>query len=137
MKCAKFSAGSAHTGTPAQLETVWRNRRQRTISIPDSNPAQGLRLIGLRRCLSTDGDMAHVMYEQGGTPLSLFVLDSGGSLGRIARGPGDLAEVEALGHKAILWTTGAATYVVVGRGASLMSTASWMRAETTKPRTDH
>jgi anti-sigma factor RsiW len=136
MKCAKFSADSAHKGTPAQLETVWRDRRQRAISIPDSNPAQGLRLIGLRRCMSTEGSVAHVMYEQGGAPLSLFVLDGGGALDQLARARPGLAEVEALGHKAILWTTGAATYVVVGKGANLLTIAAWMRAETARRGTD-
>ena len=136
MKCAKFSTGSAHTGTPAQLETIWRNRRQRSISVPDSDPALGIRLIGLRRCLSTDGNMAHVMYERGGVPLSLFVLDSGGSLDKIGPGGGGLGEVETLGHKAILWTTGSATYVVVGKGPDVMSTAVWMQAQIARPRSD-
>lgn len=127
LKCAKFSAGSAHTGTPSQLEEIWRHRLQRQIAIPGGNAAQGLRLIGLRRCVSTEGNMAHVMYERAGVPLSLFVLGDG------AAPPGDgRREVETIGQKAILWTSGAATYVLVGRAADLSATVSWMQTEIAK-----
>ncbi len=130
MKCTKFSA-SAHTGTPADLESVWRDRRQQQITIPDSDTAQGLRLVGLRRCISTKGDVAHVMYERGGTPLSLFVLGDGDDVG--ASGGG--AEVETIGQKALLWTSGAATYVLVGRATDVAGTGAWMKQQTRRRRT--
>jgi carbonic anhydrase/acetyltransferase-like protein (isoleucine patch superfamily) len=75
--------------------------------------------------VSTDGNMAHVMYDRGGSRISLFVLDHGGALDKGS----ELAQVETIGHKAILWTAGAATYVVVGTGAELMPVASWMREQ--------
>lgn len=130
LKCAKLAA-SAHTGTPAELEAVWRNRRQQDITIPGGDAARGLRLLGLRRCMSSDGNMAHVMYERGGSPVSLFVLGDGSAL---ARPPGDLGEVEAIGHKAILWTSGAATYVLVGHGADLAGLAASMQLATSRRR---
>ena len=130
LKCEKLSV---RPGTPAQLESHWRERRQRDIRIPPSSTEQGVRLLGLRRCLSTDGNMAHVMYERGAAKMSLFVLDGGGALDR---GSSDLAEVETIGHKAILWTVGAATYVLVGKGADVMPVAAWMRQETMRRRTD-
>lgn len=131
LKCAKFNA-SAHKGTPGELETVWRNRRQQKISVPDGNAAHSLRLVGLRRCISTDGNMAHVMYERAGQPVSLFVLGddslSSGAAGRSS-------EVEALGHKAILWTSGPATYVLVGRDDDLAGVSAWMKNEVERRRT--
>lgn len=131
MKCTKLGA-STHTGTPAELEAVWRDRRQQQITIPGSDAGGGLRLVGLRRCMSSDGNMAHVVYERGGSPVSLFVLGDRSSLARPA---GDLAEVEAIGHKAILWTSGAATYVLVGRGADLAGLAASMRLATSRRKT--
>jgi anti-sigma factor RsiW len=124
MKCAKFSAGDAHDGSSSELEGIWRTDRQQQISIPAGDAAAGLRLVGLRRCVSSKGSMAHVMYERAGAPLSLFVLAGGGRLG----GRGAASEVETIGHKAILWTSGAATYVLVGRG-DLAATAASMRKE--------
>ena len=123
LKCTKF-ASSSHTGTAEQLEGVWLNRLQQQIRIPDGNAAQGLRLLGLRRCVSTEGNMAHVMYERGGSPISLFVIANGA---RPFTGGG--AEVETIGQKAILWGSGAATYVLVGRAADLSASAAWIREE--------
>lgn len=125
MKCAKFS-GSAYRGAPEYLEYIWRDRRQQDIVIPDGDAAQGLRLVGLRRCVSTEGNMAHVMYERGGTPLSLFVLGDGDDAGAA----GHDAEVATIGHKALLWTSGAATYVLVGRAADVAGAGAWMRQQT-------
>ena len=127
LKCAKFAASDAHTGTPVQLEDAWRARSRRQIRIPGSNHAEGLRLIGLRRCVSTEGNMAHVMYERAGAPVSLFVLGEGAA--------GGDGEVEALGQKAILWTSGAARYVLVGRAGDVASAASWMQNEVERRKT--
>ncbi|HUF24186.1 MAG TPA: hypothetical protein VMN81_08675 [Vicinamibacterales bacterium] len=121
--CAKFPA-AARAGTPGELEAVWRGERGQQIRIPGGDAGSGLRLVGLRRCVSTEGNMAHVQYERAGAPVSLFVLGAGSRLA----GGGAPAEVETLGHKAILWTAGAATYVLVGRG-DLAGTAAWMRKE--------
>jgi len=123
VKCTKL-ASAAHSGSPEQLEGFWRDRRQQQINIPDGNAAQGLRLIGLRRCISTEGNMAHVLYERAGAPISLFVLADGA---RPFTGAG--AEVETIGQKAILWGSGAATYVLVGRAGDLAASAAWIKSE--------
>lgn len=132
LKCAKFGAGSALKGTPAELEHAWLSRRAEQVVIPVPREAAGLTLVGLRRCISTTGSAAHVMYEQHGAPVSLFIL-TGTELG--AGGGGDAGlgglrsrQLEAVGHKAILWTSGPDTYVLIGRD-DLAGTAGWMQAE--------
>jgi anti-sigma factor RsiW len=124
MKCAKFGVASAMTGSPAQLERAWLERRDQSVTIPPGNAGSGLALVGLRRCFSTDGGVAHVMYEQEGQPVSLFILSRDGAAGRAAP-----RQLEAAGHKAILWTTGPATYMLVGQSAGLAATAAWMQQQ--------
>lgn len=125
MKCAKFAASSVTTGTPADLERAWFDKRRHRVGIPGANTADGLRLIGLRRCVSTEGNMAHVMYARQGQPVSLFIYDD-------ADGPAAPTELETIGHKAIRWRAGSNTYVLIGRGQDLSGTASWMQRELTK-----
>jgi len=124
MKCTKFGIGSALTGTPGDLEQAWRGRRAQSLRIPGGDAATGLALVGLRRCFSTDGGVAHVLYEQHGAPVSLFILRGGGAAGRAAP-----RELEAVGHKAILWTSGPAAYMLVGESAGLAAVAKKMQSE--------
>ena len=49
-------------------------------TIPAGLPRERLTLIGARRCLSTDGQVAHVLYRHAGRPVSLFMMP-----GRFAR----------------------------------------------------
>jgi hypothetical protein len=35
-------------------------------------------------------------------------------------------DLEALGHKAVLWTQGTDTYVLIGTDADVATTAGWM-----------
>ncbi|MEX2273166.1 MAG: zf-HC2 domain-containing protein [Vicinamibacterales bacterium] len=122
MKCAKFAAG-AMTGTPGQLETAWLAKRNHQVTIPAENAADGLQLVGVRRCVSTEGNMAHVMYARHGAPISLFIFKTPG------RQHAGNTQVETVGHKAILWTAGQNTYALVGRGQDLSGTAAWMQTQ--------
>lgn len=138
VKCAKFGAGSALTGTPAELEHAWLDRRAEQLVIPAAPEAAGMRLVGLRRCLSTSGSAAHVMYERHGVPVSLFIL-TGADIGARVDGSGladsTSRQLEAVGHKAILWTSGPDTYVLIGR-TDLTGTASWMQSEIERRKTE-
>lgn len=125
MKCAKFAANALMTGTPADLQRAWFEKRGHQVGIPGGNGADGLRLLGLRRCVSTEGNMAHVMYARQGAPVSLFIFGAGDP-------PAAPGELETIGHKAIRWTAGPNTYVLVGRGQDLSGTATWMQRELTK-----
>lgn len=126
VKCAKFGGEAAMKGTPVELEHAWLNRRAEQVAIPAGHEATGLRLTGLRRCFSTSGSAAHVLYEQHGAPLSLFILNGAG----LAPDGAPRRELEAAGHRAILWTSGVNTYVLIGRGDGLEGAADWMQQET-------
>ena len=122
--CAKFGPGRTQTRTPAELERLWRDTRREEVAIPAGSAADGLRLTGLRRCFSVRGGVAHVMYDQGGAPVSLFILRGAGAGGTAAS-----RELEAVGHKAILWTSGSNTYMLIGRRGDLATTALHMQEE--------
>jgi anti-sigma factor RsiW len=102
IKCSKFNSARV-SGTPAQLATYWREEYGWPIRVPAG--FDGLRLSGVRRCGSSDGATAHVMYTHDGRPLSLFITNDGGRAPRV---------VEAFGQEAVVWSTRDRTYVLVG-----------------------
>jgi anti-sigma factor RsiW len=75
------------------------------LTIPASLPRERLTLMGARRCLSTDGTLAHVLYRHDGHPLSLFMLP------RTSRASERIAMA---GHVARIWSKDATTYVLLG-----------------------
>ena len=105
MKCfALFEPRVADADASAvarQLEADYGWR----LDVPGSSPADRLTLIGARRCLSTDGRVAHVLYRHNGRPVSLFMI------------PGTLrpeSRIAVAGHVARVWTRSGTTYVMVG-----------------------
>jgi hypothetical protein len=72
--------------------------------VPPSSAAEGIQLIGARRCLYADGSVPHVMYQVGGHDVSLYVLDG------VTRPAADLV---AFGHRSHIWAAGRRTYVLV------------------------
>jgi anti-sigma factor RsiW len=73
--------------------------------VPGSLPREHLTLLGARRCFSTDGQVAHVMYRHDGRPVSLFMMP------RASRAA---ARVAVPGHVARIWSRAATTYVLLG-----------------------
>jgi anti-sigma factor RsiW len=81
------------------------------LKVPASAPVEKLELLGIRRCISTEGLTAHMMYRWRGEPLSVFVLNRASSrVGTVQR------VVEKLGQEAVIWSTRDRTYAVVARG---------------------
>ena len=74
-------------------------------------PGEQLELLGIRRCLSTEGLTAHLMYKWRGQPLSVYVLNS--KHPRVGPVP---QLVERLGQEEIIWSKGDRTYAIVTRG---------------------
>jgi hypothetical protein len=75
--------------------------------VPASAGDEQLRLLTVRRCLSTDGRVAHVMYLWRGEPLSVFVLPHGTARERV---------LETMGHDAAIWSANGRTYAVLATG---------------------
>jgi anti-sigma factor RsiW len=94
-------AGADAAAVASQLASDYGWR----LDVPASSPADRLTLIGARRCLSTDGRVAHVLYRHNGNPVSLFMMPGS------ARAESRIA---VAGHVARIWTRGDTTYVMVG-----------------------
>ncbi len=109
VKCFAVFAPRAATGEDArgaerQLASYGWNMR-----VPPSSPEHGLRLLGVRRCLSGAGEMPHVMYDVNGTHVSLFKFNG------VEHGT---ATVTSLGHQCRIWQRDGCTFVLVGPDAA-------------------
>jgi anti-sigma factor RsiW len=103
-KCFKlFVAGNPPAMDAHEVEEMLTREYGWKIHVPPS--ADGLQLIGARRCLYADGLIPHVMYRANGQDLSLFVLNG------VTRNPSDLV---TFGHRSQIWTKNNTTFVLVG-----------------------
>jgi anti-sigma factor RsiW len=96
---AVAQADPAAVASQLQADYGWR------LTVPASSPRDRLTLLGARRCFSTDGRVAHLMYRHDGRPVSLFMMPGK------ARGASSLA---VAGHAARIWSQNDTTYVLVG-----------------------
>jgi anti-sigma factor RsiW len=111
VKCFQFADEPQIMPDATTLGREWSTARGWTLKIPASAPVQQLELLGLRRCISTEGLTAHLMYKWRGQPLSVYVLKSANT--RLGSGT---RFVEKLGQEAIIWSKDGRTYAVVARG---------------------
>ena len=77
------------------------------VILPAGQAAGGLTLVGGRRCLYLDGQVAHLLYRKGATQVSLFVLPAGAKLSQ--------TDLDVLGHSAVAFTKGGRTWVALAR----------------------
>lgn len=105
LKCFAFFEPRDVQGDPGavanrlQADYGWR------LAIPASLPQERLTLLGARRCFSTDGRVAHVLYRHGDRPVSLFMMpNTTREAARVAFG----------GHVARIWSHDQTTYVLLG-----------------------
>jgi anti-sigma factor (TIGR02949 family) len=106
VKCFKVGSVPVHAD-PAIAARGWQQRLGWAITVPKSEPAQQLTLVDVRRCFSTDGRTAHMMYTWRGAPLSLYVLPENIGRDRV---------VDRMGHEAVIWCANNRTYAVVAEG---------------------
>jgi anti-sigma factor RsiW len=105
VKCFRvFAPPNAPAVEARQLEAMFAERYGWDVHIPPSSPANGVTLIGARRCLYGEGTMPHVMYRMNGEDVSLYILDG------MTHDP---ADVRSLGHRSRMWSNGKLTYVLV------------------------
>jgi anti-sigma factor (TIGR02949 family) len=106
VKCFKVEGATAHADATVAARD-WEHDQGWPIVVPQSEPAQQLTLLDVRRCFTTDGRSAHMMYTWRGAPLSLYVL------------PEDVGRdqvVDKMGHQAVIWCANRRTYAVVADG---------------------
>jgi hypothetical protein len=128
VKCFKFSSQRV-TGSPSALAAYWRERYGWPIDVPAGGDDEALRLSGVRRCGSSDGQTAHIMYTYKGRPLSLFVARSDPEHPRTPR------SLHMFGDEAVIWSAGDRTYVLVGdepRGEMEMLAAAFKKDISTR-----
>ena len=91
--------------------------------VPPSSPAERLRLIGARRCLTGEGTNAHLLYRVDDHAVSLYLLPNE------ARKE---ASVRVLGRNAVVWSRDNGTYVLVADSgtADLAGVARYMQRAT-------
>jgi len=76
------------------------------LHVPTAPAADGLQLVGVRRCFCGEGTAVHVMYRREGEPISLYVLPN-------VTHPSATADI--FGRDALIWTDHGATFVLLGR----------------------
>lgn len=114
-KCFRlFADAESAPADAARLEELLRDRYGWDVRVPPSSDADGVQLIGARRCLYADGTIPHVMYRVDGQDVSLFMLEG------VTRRDED---VTSWGHRSHIWSRGDATYVLVAPESSDISRA--------------
>ena len=130
IKCFQFPPQAA----AADAETAgrqWHETYGWPLKVAASSAPQDLQLLGVRRCGSTRGRVAHVLYRWRGQPLSVYVLNS--RIEEAADEPDDHdhphSAVRTLGEQEIIWSQDGRTYAVVARAPlpELRQVASYVR----------
>ena len=103
LKCMLLADKHQHPDAQT-VAADWQARRGWAVEVPPSTQAERLELVALRRCLFTDGEMAHLVYLQAGRPVSVFIL-------RHARS--SAPELAIMGHETVSWSRDGRTYAVV------------------------
>jgi anti-sigma factor RsiW len=127
LKCFRIFAPADGHGMDAHLvREMLATRYGWDVHVPPSSAADGITLVGARRCLYASGTIPHVMYRVGGEEMSLFVLDGE------QRPPADL---DTLGHRSKIWSDGENTFVLVSpRGAGALNEAAQYMMDQEKSR---
>ena len=108
VKCFKVGDTDSHTDAAAAARQ-WQSDYGWAIAVPPTDASQQLTLVGVRRCFSTDGRAAHMLYNWRGAPISLYILPENAGRDRA---------VERMGHEAVIWCANNRTYAVVANDGS-------------------
>jgi anti-sigma factor RsiW len=120
MKCFALNAILGTHDLPSAVEGTMASGFGWNMRLPQNPASVGLELVGARPCLYGEGKIAHIMYRQGGQPVSLFMLP------KDARAP---QLISVLGHQAKIWCVGDRTFVMIARERQQVERlAEWMQA---------
>ena len=110
LKCSQFPPDGSSAADVTLLGKTWQETYGWALKVAASSPSEQLQLLGVRRCGSSRGRVAHVFYKWRGEPLSVYVLNH-----RFDRAPdaADDHDFNKLGEHAIVWTRRERTYAVV------------------------
>jgi anti-sigma factor RsiW len=102
VKCLELRATRLQPAAPREVEAAFRQDYGWDLRVPE---VARLRFVGARRCLVTEGRMAHLHYEYAGRPVSLFIIPGAAHATRASR---------AFGRSAVIWSRAGSTYALVG-----------------------
>lgn len=112
VKCSQFPPAHRAAVDAAALGVQWTGAHGWVLKVAPGAPSEGLELLGVRRCLSSKGKVAHVMYKWRGEPLSIYVMPVSPR-----RSAGAVEEaVATFGQRAVIWAKADRTYAIVARG---------------------
>lgn len=119
-KCFKVN-GTETVADPQVSEQAWVHDQGWPIAVPQADAGQQLKLVCVRRCFSSDGRAAHLMYTWRGEPLSVYVLQGNAGRDQV---------VHRMGAQAIIWSANRRTYAVVSSDTSrdLSPVVEYMKA---------
>jgi len=120
-RCFKVFGTSTDAESTA-AERAWQHDQGWAIVVPETEPAQQLKLVNVRRCFTTEGRSAHMMYTWRGEPLSVYVLQGDAGRDRI---------IHKMGSQAVVWCANQRTYAVVAAdaGRDLTPIVDYMKAK--------
>jgi anti-sigma factor RsiW len=110
LKCFQFPPDASASPDVTLVGRTWQQRAGWALKVAASAPSEQLQLLGVRRCGSSRGRVAHIFYKWRGEPLSVYVLNY--RFDRTAGAAHD-HDVHRLGEHAIVWTQRERTYAVV------------------------
>jgi hypothetical protein len=119
-RCFKIF-GTATDADSVVSERAWQQDQGWPIVVPDTAAAQQLKLVNVRRCFTTEGRSAHMMYTWRGEPISVYVLQGNAGRDRI---------VHRMGTQAVVWCANQRTYALVAgdTGRDLTPIVDYMKA---------
>jgi anti-sigma factor RsiW len=120
VKCFTFPPATP-TADVAALGRSWQeaNGWPLRIAAGGTDDPEGLELVGLRRCGSTQGRVAHLLYRWRSEPLSVYVLNHQlPGIIDLQRGAFAYAHLRRLGEEEIIWSERGRTYAVVARASA-------------------
>jgi len=106
VKCFKVSPRTAPVDAQ-EAGVSWQHSQGWPLRVAATAPTEELRLVDVRRCMSSEGRVAHLMYLWHGQPLSVYVLPRAFGRDRI---------VDSMGHETAIWSANGRTYAVLATG---------------------
>ena len=119
IKCFQYPPDALQVDADS-VGRVWQAAYGWPLRVASSSASEDLELLGTRRCASTSGTLAHVLYRWRGKPLSLYVLN--GQVPGVAdasRRPDAHHAVRRLGEQEIIWAERGRTYALVAQASAL------------------
>lgn len=126
LKCFQYPPEATSAPDVTLLGRTWQTQSGWGLKVASSPTMEGLTLLGIRKCGSSRGRVAHIFYRWHGEALSVYVLNH--RFDQSANAAHD-HDVNRLGEHAIVWTDHDRTYAVIAdhRLPDLQRVATYVR----------